>query len=441
MTSTRLYSGLVLSGALAFSLGTSFTAETARADAVSDFYKNNRIEMLVGSGPGGGYDTYARLIGRHMGSHIPGNPDFLVKNMDGAGSILAANFVVNIAPKDGTVIAGLQRNLALVQIMGQSGPKFKAQELNWLGSLANEAGVCAIATRTGIKSFDEVFTRSFNMGGTGPNDTEIWPALSNNTIGAQFRLIKGYPSTPPVHLAIERGEVDGICQSWSSFKVHSGKFLEEGNIKPIVQITLKAHPELSKLGVPMISDFITPERVKSGMTVDEVNSYFNLLMAAKAMGRPFAMAPGVPEDRIKAMRAAFVATAEDSKFLADAKKQKRDVELVTGDEIQEIVGKMAATPRATLDNLDSLMVFKGPTETAKVELPKFTGKVTQTKREGRRIFIMHEGKEIMAKVSGSRTAVSVDGKKAKRAAVKAGMTCTFEYTAPGSEAVSVSCKK
>jgi len=429
---------IALALAAAFSLGTG--AADAATDPVAQFYKGKRMQMLVGSGPGGGYDIYARLVTRHISRYIPGNPRFITKNMDGAGSIVVMNFVANVAPKDGTVIAALQRSLALVQIMGQQGPRFKAQELNWLGSLANEAGVCAIAKRTGIKSFEDAFTREFVMGGTGPNDTEIQPALLNNTLGTKFKLIKGYPSTPPAHLGIQRGELDGICQSWSSFKEQAGKYLTDGHMVPVLQMSLKPHPELAKMGVPMVFDYVKADRVVPGMKVEDVESHFRLVMASKAMGRPFALAPGVPADRVKAVRVAFSKMTEDPKFIDDAKRLRREVDLVTGDEIQAIVEKMAATPKNVLANLDDLMKFKGTTGQAKVSLARHTGKVVAINDGGRAIVIDYQGKKVEAKVSGSRTKLSVGGKKAKRDAVKAGMTCTFVYTGPGAEAKEVDCK-
>lgn len=432
-------SSIFLAAALAVTGG--LAPVSASADALADFYKGKRIQIIVGSGPGGGYDTYARLLTRHMGRHIPGNPGFLVKNMEGAGSIVATNFVANVAPKDGTVIAGIQRNAAMVEIMGQKGPQFKAGELNWLGSLANEAGACAIAKRTGIQSFDDVFKRVFVMGATGPNDTEINPALMNNTLGSKFKLIKGYPSTPPVHLAIARGEVDGICQSWASLSEQGAPGLKSGELIPIVQLSLKPVPELSAKGVPLIFDYIKEGNLAPGMTVDEVQNYFRLMMGVRVMGRPFAMAPGVPEDRVKAMRAAFVATAEDEKFKAEAAKQRRDVELVTGEEIQEIVAGMAKTPKDQLAKLDDLLKFKGVTETAKVELPTHTGKVTKVDGGGRTIAIDANGKEVSTGVSGSRTKVFIAGKADKRDSIMVGMTCTIELPMEGAkEATKVDCK-
>ena len=430
---------LFASAAIAAVLGSAVTA-TAHADAVADFYKGKRIKILIGSGPGGGYDTYARMVARHLGGFIPGKPGFTAQNMMGAGSIIATNFMVNVAPRDGTVIGALQREIPLVQLLGQSGPKYKAAELNWLGSLASENGLCAIATRANVKSFEEVFQREIVFGGTGANTTEFHPALLNSLLGAKIKLIKGYPSTRPLHLVIQRGEVDGICQSWASFKELAGAFYTSGGIKPVVQMALKPDPEMSKMGVPMIMDYITPERVVKGRTVEEVKTFYRAILAGDVMGRPYAVAPGVPEDRVKALRAAFVAMSKDPAFIADAKKQRRDVELVTGEEIQKIISEIAAVPQAKLKELDELIKFRGPTAQAKVQMVRHTGKVVDVKRGGRAIVIDYQGKKAEASVSGSRTKVSIDGKSANRGGVKAGMTCTFVYTGPKSQAQEVICK-
>jgi hypothetical protein len=197
---------------------------------------------------------------------------------------------------------------------------------------------------------------------------------------------------------------------------------------------------MAKLKVPMAQEFVTKERAQPGLTVEDVHSYFRLVFAAKVMGRPFAMGPNVPKERVAAVRKAFVAMANDPKFLAEAEKQKREVDLVTGEEIQDIVGKLAATPKPVLAKLDDLLTYKGKVETAKLEPLKHTGKVTKTEDGNRQIFLMHEGKEVMAKVSGSRTKLTVGGADAKRDAVKVGMTCTFTYDAPGAEAKGIDCK-
>jgi len=430
----------VASVALALIMGIASTAAASAANDVAQFYGGKRIRIIAGAGVGGGYDTYARMLGRHLADHIPGHPTVTVEDMPGAGGIVAANFLANAAVKDGTVIGALQRETALVQIMGAKGTKFRAETLNWLGSLANEAGVCAVATRTGIKSFADVFAHTYALGGTGANTTEYFPALFNNLLGAKFKMVKGYPSTSNIHLALERGELDGVCQSWSSFKELGRAMIAKGAIKPMVQVALRPDPEMAKQNVPMLDTFIAPGHLAPGRTADDVKTFFRLILTPESMGRPFALAPDVPAARVKALRAAFVATAKDPKFLAEATKMRRDIDLVTGEEIQGMVGEMAATPKAKLDELQDLLKFKGPTSEVNISLVHETGTVVKSEHGGRQVVIDAKGKNHAAKVSGSKTKVMIDGKKAKRGAVMAGMTCTVAYYGPGTEAKELSCK-
>jgi tripartite-type tricarboxylate transporter receptor subunit TctC len=425
--------------ALTAVLGCSVSLGAFAADDVASFYKGKRLKMIVGSGPGGGYDTYARLMARHIGRHIPGNPTFITQNKNGAGSIIATNYIVNVAPKDGTIVGGLQRSLALVTLLGRKGPKFKAEDLNWLGSLAKEAGVCALATRTGATSLDAIFKTQFSMGGAGPNSTEFWPALFNNLMAAKFKLIRGYPGTPQIHLAIARGELDGVCQSWASFSVQAKSMLKNGTITPLVQVSLHPDTEMTKLGVPMLQDFLTKDNLAKGQSLEDVRLFFRLTVIPPVMGRPFAMAPGVPKARIDAMRKAFIDTTKDPLFLEDAKRLKRDIEVVTGEEIQNIIADIAKTPKAKLAALNGHFKFKGKVEKVVLPIIVHAGKVLSTKRGGRRITIDYKGKKRRANVSGSRTTVMLNGKKVKRKAIKKGMNCTFHYYGHKTRAKKIEC--
>ncbi len=436
MSTLRIFT----SAALAAIVGLGATAGISVADEISDFYSGKRLKMIVGSGAGGGYDVYARLVARHMGNHIPGNPTMIVQNMTGAGGVIGANFVANVAPKDGTVIGGLQRSVALVQLMGQKGPKFKAEELNWLGSLAKEAGVCAIATRTGVTSFDGLFKKQYTFGGTGPNSTEFWPALFRNTMGAKIKLIKGYPATPQIHLAVERGEVDGVCQSWASFSEQAKSMLKAGTIKPLVQVSLHPDKEMTKLGVPMLSEVLTKDNLAKGLSLEDVQLFFKLTVIPPIMGRPFAMAPGIPKARVAAMRKAFIDTSKDPKFLADAKRLKRDIEVVTGEEIQDLLEGLAKTPKEKMAALNGHFKFKGPVEKAVLPIVVDAGKVIEIKKGGRQVVIENaKKKKRTASVSGSKTELTVDGKKAKRKAIKVGMNCEFHYYGNKTTATKMVC--
>lgn len=412
---------------------------SVEAEPLADFYKGKQMTLLIGAGTGGGYDTYGRLVAAHIGRSIPGYPTVIQRNREGAGSIIAVNAAVHALPSDGTVIVGAERTVALLQIMGAKGVQYKAEELQWIGSLATEAGICAVTKRSGIKTFSDLFEKEVPVGGFGRNDSEMIPAVMNNTIGTKFRLIAGYPSSAPANLAMERGEIDGLCQSWATLKELSKDRITSGDVFPIVQMNVKSDPELDKLGVPMIFDFITPDRMKGGLTADDVKSLLNVWFATKVMGRPYLMAPKVPKERVEAVRAAFKQMIADEKFAADAKKQRREIELVEGHDIQAIVAKMAATPKVLLDKMEDLQTYKGQVGKAAIKSVVHTGKVSQTKDDGRQIVILHEGGTVMAKVSGSRTQLSVSGTTVPRQAIKVGMTCTFTYPGPDQEAASISC--
>jgi tripartite-type tricarboxylate transporter receptor subunit TctC len=330
---------------------------SASAQTPEEFYKANRVTIVVGSPPGGGYDSYARLVARHLSRHIPGEPSIIVQNMPSVASITAANYTVNIATRDGTVIAAVQREIATVQLTGGPGPQFRAVELNWLGSLLSEPSLCAIATRTGITSFADVFKNEYPVGSTGPNGLLHHPAMFNNLLGAKFKVVQGYKASADVALAVERGELAGVCQSWATFKQHYGAMMGAGKIKPLVQVSLKHQPEMDRLGLPMYTQFVTPDRIQPGYTREDVLDYFSLQLGSSVMGRPYLMAPGVPADRLATMVKAFEDFARDPEVLADAAKTKRDIDFVSGQEIKEIVERMASLPKAKLDKLEDVMKY------------------------------------------------------------------------------------
>lgn len=339
---------------LAAGLAAAF-AGPSQAQSVAEFYKGRNITMLVGSDVGGGYDIYARLVTRHLGRHIPGNPAFVAQNMPSVASIAATNHMVNIAPKDGTIIGAIQREIAMVQIVGTHQARFKASELIWLGSLLSEPGVCGFATRAGMKSFDEAFQREIIMGSSGPNALEHYPAMFNNMLGGRFRIVKGYKATTDVALAIERGEVNGICQSWSTFKQLHVKALADGSMKPMVQVALKPHPEMTALGLKNFMDYATPDRIQKGYTKESVMDFFNFQLSTSLMGRPYAIAGSVPKDRSDALVNGFEAMMKDPEFLADAARSKREIDFVSGKEIREIIAKMEKLPRSMIDRMDEVL--------------------------------------------------------------------------------------
>ena len=329
-------------------------AAGAQAQSVEEFYKGKQIRLIVSSEPGGGYDNYARLAARYLGNHIPGNPSVIVQNMPGAGGLNAANNIYNIAPKDGTVIGHVQRNVPFVAIQGLPGPRFDPTKFNWLGSLNNEVNVCVAWHTAKVKSVQDALKDELIVGGSGPNDTEVTPAVLNNILGTKFKIISGYPSSSAVTLAMERGEVEGLCSSYSSIENRNRNWITEKKVNFLVQNSTKKHPDLPN--VPLAMEFARSEEDRQLIELND---------ARLIMGRPFMAPPEVPEDRIKALRAAFTAMVKDPAFLAEANKQSIEITPVDGDEIQALLERVAKTPKAVIERLNDAQIYKGERGRAK----------------------------------------------------------------------------
>ena len=349
----RLRSSLV---AIVSALVAVAAAHGAQGDAIADFYKGKNVQMVVGSDAGGGYDVYARLLSRHMGRFIPGNPNFIIQNMPGAGSIKATNYIYNVAPQDGTVILAPNRTPPFVQILGQPGPQFEARKINWLGSLNNEVGVMEVWHTVPVKTIADARTTPIIVGSTAPGtDSEVYPALMNNTIGTKFRIVRGYPGAGAIDLATERGEVQGQSDSFTSMALRYAEWRTRFNV--LVQLSLTKHPAMPD--IPLIMDAITPETVVEGMTVGDAKILWELMLTQKVMGRPYAVGPNVPPERITALRTAFHAVVADPQFRADAEKNRSEILAVDGDEIQAMIAKVASAPRSVIDQLNEAIKYKG----------------------------------------------------------------------------------
>ncbi len=318
----------------------------AQAQSAEAFYKGKRLTMISASDVGGGYDSYARLLARHITNHIPGDPQMIVQNMPGAGGVRAANFIYAVAPQDGTHIGSFHRAVAFLAFIGQSGVQYDPAQFQWLGSLNNEIGVIRVHSDVPVRTFEDLKAREVLLGSSGPNDTEIYPALMNNTLGTRFRIIGGYKSTNEIDLAVERKEVEGVAPSFSSLKDRYPNWRDLTHV--IVQIGTKKHPDLAD--VPLIYDFISDADTKA---------LWDIALGQKVMGRPFALGPKVPADRVALLRRAYEATVADRAFLAEAEKTRREIVSVSGEEIQEIVTSTSKLPKETFDRLDSLTKYKG----------------------------------------------------------------------------------
>ena len=305
-------------------------------DDVASFYKGRNVTIDIGYSAGGGYDIYARVLARHLGDHIPGNPTVIPQNMPGAGSLKAVNYLYNLAPKDGTVIATFARGLAMQPILDKQGIEFDAQKLNWIGSITNEVSVCAFRTDSGIATWQDMLTMPVVMGGQyAAADSDIYAHLYNNVFGAKIKLVSGYPGTNDITLAMLRGEVDGICGlSWGTIKVAHPEWIKEKSVNLLLQAALEKAPDLPD--VPLALDLINDPEKKQILFVH---------FAPQAMARPFAAPPGIPQDRKQALIKAFDETMKDPELIAEADKEKMDLAPMTGSAIDGLLRQLYAIPK------------------------------------------------------------------------------------------------
>lgn len=331
-------------------------SNTAVADDVADFYRGKTLTFLVGGDAGGTYDIYARLLARHIGSFIRGNPKIVMQYLPGAGSVIATNYLFNLAPQDGTVILAPNRTAALAPFMGQKGARFDPVQINWLGSLNNEVGVMQVWGTDPVKTIADARRMPIIVGSTSPlTDSDEYPTLLNNTLGTKFQMVRGYASIEAVQLALERGEIRGQENSYSGMAQHFPDWRSKMSV--LVQLSLAKHPEMPN--IPLIFDFIKPGLVAEGLTVEEVDTFWRTILNQQIIGRPFALGPKVPAERVAALRAAFKATIEDTRFKLDAAKGNLDLFPLEGGDIQDKIAKVAAVPAAQVARLRELIVDRG----------------------------------------------------------------------------------
>jgi tripartite-type tricarboxylate transporter receptor subunit TctC len=310
-------------------------AAIAFAQSVADFYKSRDMDLYIGYSTGGAYDFYARAIGRYMGHHIPGNPTFVPKNMEGAGSLRLANFLYRVAPHDGSTIATIGRGIAFDPLLVGQGDAFDAQKFSWIGSANNEVSVCVAMKDSGITKFEDLFTKELTVGGTGASaDTDQFPRVLNATLGTHFKIVEGYPGGNDVLLAMERGEVKGRCGwSWSSVKTTRKDWIDSNKMIVLVQLSLTKHPDMPN--VPLVTDFAK---------TDEQRAILKLVFARNVMGRPYVAPPNVPADRLATLRQAFMDTMQDKEFLSEADKSQLEINPVSGEDVEKLVKEVYATP-------------------------------------------------------------------------------------------------
>jgi tripartite-type tricarboxylate transporter receptor subunit TctC len=309
------------------------------ADPVADFYSGKTVQVLIGFSPGGGYDLYARTVARYMGRHIPGNPKLVPQNMPGAGSLKAANYLYSVAPKDGTALAHFAPGIMFEPLLGHGdGAQFEATKFTWLGSASREASVCAFMAGTGIKTWQDMRTKSTVIGASGGGaESDVFPTVLRNMFHLPLKIVTGYPGGTEITLAMERHEVDGRCGwSWTSLLSRNKALLDSNRLDVVLQIALQKTKDLPD--VPLIVDVTDNAEQKAAL---------KLIVARQSIARPFAAPPGIPPERARALREAFDATMKDPDFIAEAKAQSLDVDPVTGAEVETLIREVyASSPEA-----------------------------------------------------------------------------------------------
>jgi tripartite-type tricarboxylate transporter receptor subunit TctC len=310
-------------------------ATAAGADPVAEFYKGKQISMIVPSAVGGGYDLYGRFLARHISKHIPGNPLVIVRNMPGAGGVLAANHLYQIAAPDGLTMGIIQNTITLNQLVKTPSVRFDARQFNWIGNMSVSSSICALSGPAKDVSGKELLEKEVLIG-TSTGSTQMVPMLLNNLAGMKFKLVRGYPASNAVKLAMESGEVNGICGwGWDGARVNARDMLERGVAKVTLDIAIQAGKELRQMGVPFLMDLV-PE--------GENKEVLKVILSTQVYNRPFAMPPGVPADRLKAVRDALVAVMKDPEAVAEAEKQGIDLEYLSSDQMKELIDMALGAP-------------------------------------------------------------------------------------------------
>ncbi len=320
-------------------------AFAAPAGAQGESLAGKTVTVIIGFGPGGGYDLWGRLVARHIGKHLPGNPTVVPQNMPGAGSYVAASHIYAAAPKDGTVFAIIARDAALGPLSNAPGARFDATKMSWIGSPTREHNVCIASAKAKVKSVDDLRKEELILGDTGPGTgTRSYPKVLNDILGTKFKLVSGFRSSADVFLAIERGEVEGICESYDSVKQRKPEWIPGKFVNVLLQAGANSPPELKD--VPNVLTLASNA---------EQRQVLEFLYAGQDIGRPFVAPPDLPEARLKMLRAAFAATMADSEFVADVRRNKFELEPEDGEHLAALIQKIYSTPKPIVERVTNLI--------------------------------------------------------------------------------------
>jgi tripartite-type tricarboxylate transporter receptor subunit TctC len=308
----------------------SCTADLARAEDVAAFYTGRTMEMVVGYPPGGSNDLYARLVAAHIGKHIPGHPRIVVQNMPGAGSLVAANHLYNNAPKDGSVLGAVSQGIPLQARLGHPQARYDPSKFNWIGRIAPSSNVTMVWHTSKAKSIDDAFLSEITLGGTGAGSTvALYPSVMNEILKTKFKIIMGYKGSPEAMLAMQRGEVEGHSTTWEVVKAVNPTWLKEGKIRILVQHGLTRNPELPDV----------PTSVELTKNKEDA-ALMRTIMSAAEIGKSYFTTPGVPTERVTALRRAFDEMIKDPQFIESVAKVNGEIAALTGEDVQKLIGEL-----------------------------------------------------------------------------------------------------
>lgn len=425
----KIMSAIVLALGLGSVGGNAVQAQSAEA-----FYKGRDMKMIISAGQGGGYGTYAHALIPFMEKYIPGKPKIIIQHMQGAGGIVAANHLYNVAAKDGSVIALIHRGaVSTAPLFDAQGVKFDPTKFGWIGSMNNEVSLCVAWHTSKVKSFKDLRQEQLIVGGLGPgSDTDMYPNLINNLFDTKMKLITGYNSGGAINLAFERGEIDGRCGwSWSSIESTRGHWIKENKLSLLVQLGVDKHPDLPQ--VPLLGELATSEAQRQ---------IIELIISPQLMGRPILTTPNVPAERLALLRAAFDKSMADPAFAAVAEKQQLEVGAVSGQRIEQLINKLYAYPKPVIEQAslaitktDKMQIIqKAPTDV------KVKTKLKAVSDGGRELSFQVRDDVHTVTLSGARSKITFAGQEGSREKLKPGLACEVTYTGDKSEASLIACE-
>lgn len=321
----------------------------AAADPVADFYKGKTVSIYISAPPGGGYDAYGRLLSHHIGRHIPGKPIVIALNMPGSGGRKVGNYLYNAAPQNGIALGVHHGTIVYDSLFKSKGVKFDVRKMNWLGSMDGFVSIGFAAASSGVRTIEDAKKKEIIFGATGfGSNTFKYPTLLNQLLGTKFKVIAGYKGTKSIYMAIEQGELHGMLgASWSQLRNRFPHWIKSGKVNLLVQLAAKKSPELPN--VPLALDLVTDKEDKALLA---------FVLKGQQMSRPSTAPPGVPARRVKALRAAFEATLKDPKFIAEAKKGRRDIRPLTGEQIDTLIAELYGSSPDLIKRAQKIMARK-----------------------------------------------------------------------------------